>query len=76
MVMAEDNRNELISIICPSPKGKEIAFNLFKKLNAVLYIKLRDEDMDVEKDDNIQFNEKWFNLCIKWLKSLKRRIEE
>ena len=30
----------------------------------------------VEKDDNILFNEKWFNLCIKWLKSLKRRIEE
>lgn len=41
----DTNKREVISIICPSPKGKSIACILQKKLNAELYIKLNDEDI-------------------------------
>lgn len=34
----------MISIICPSPKGKDIAFKLQKSLNATLYIKEKKEE--------------------------------
>ena len=34
----------MISIICPSPKGRDIAFKLQKSLNADLYIKEKNED--------------------------------
>lgn len=35
----------MISIICPSPKGKDIAFRLQKSLNANLYIKDKKENI-------------------------------
>ena len=41
----DTSKREVISIICPSPKGKSIACILQKKLNAELYIKLNDEDI-------------------------------
>lgn len=39
----------MISIICPSPKGKDIAFKLKKSLNANLYIKGKIEDKEYDK---------------------------
>ena len=55
----------------PSEWGIEDEKNI---MDCIFY--LENAKKYFEKDDNIQFNEKWFNLCIKWLKSLKRRIEE
>ena len=39
----------MISIICPSPKGSDIAFKLQKSLNANLYIKGKIEDKEYNK---------------------------
>ena len=39
----------MISIICPSPKGSDIAFKLQKSLNANLYIKGKIEDKEYDK---------------------------
>ncbi len=50
----------MISIICPSPKGREIAFKLQKSLNADLYIKEKNKDIYEETCDyckNIQLND-------------------
>ena len=55
----------------PSEWGREDEKNI---MDCIFY--LENAKKYFEKDDNILFNEKWFNLCIKWLKSLKRRIEE
>ena len=55
----------------PSEWGIEDEKNI---MDCIFY--LENAKKYFEKDDNILFNEKWFNLCIKWLKSLKRRIEE
>jgi cobalt-precorrin 5A hydrolase len=50
-----------ISIVCPSPKGKEIALKLKKCLNAELYIKERYRAL-AESDD--KFNEAHKNIEI------------
>lgn len=42
----------MISIICPSPKGKNIAFKLQKSLNATLYIKEKKDYIN----DNCEYN--------------------
>ena len=55
----------------PSEWGIEDEKNI---MDCIFY--LENAKKYFEKDDNILFNEKWFNLCIKSLKSLKRRIEE
>lgn len=56
----------MISIICPSPKGKDIAFRLQKSLNAALYIKLKKEDVQKKISDKYYDNEertrKKFNI--------------
>lgn len=39
----------MISIICPSPKGKDIAFKLQESLNATLYIKEKKEDINDDR---------------------------
>ena len=39
----------MISIICPSPKGSDIAFKLQKSLNANLYIKGKIENKEYDK---------------------------
>ena len=45
----------MISIICPSPKGKDIAFKLQESLNANLYIKEKKEDI-CDKNRNYESN--------------------
>ena len=42
-----------ISIVCPSPKGKEIALKLQKHLNVELYIKESYRDLN-ESNKNIE----------------------
>lgn len=44
--MSAINKKEIIGIICPSPKGKNVAFTLAKELNAVLYIKVTQEEVE------------------------------
>ena len=54
----------MISIICPSPKGRDIAFKLQKSLNADLYIKEKNEDLyekTCNDNQNIQLNDN--NKC-------------
>ena len=46
----------MISIICPSPKGKDAAFKLQKSLNAALYIKLKQEDVQESIPDRYYMN--------------------
>lgn len=53
-IMNEDNFFN-ISIICPSPKGKEIAVKLQKSLRAKLYIKGIDGDLK-ECSNNLKVN--------------------
>lgn len=51
----DSDKKEIISIICPSPKGKSIACILKKELNGHLYIKLNNEDaenMSIESNLN------------------------
>lgn len=44
--MMDTDKKEIISIICPSPKGKFIACILKRELNAHLYIKLNNKDVE------------------------------
>lgn len=45
-----DNKKNVISIICPSPKGKEIALKLKENLNGKLYIKEKDVEINTYND--------------------------
>ena len=46
----------MISIICPSPKGRDIAFKLQKSLNATLYIKEKKEDINDDTYNSTKYN--------------------
>ena len=56
----------MISVICPSPKGKDIAFKLQRGLNANLYIKQRNDDIQeniYDQDSKIEVNtDKGYNI--------------
>ena len=60
-----------ISIICPSPKGKEIAIKLQEHLNAKLYIKENYNYSD-ENDKCIQENDKCFEVEVIKASSCKK----
>lgn len=46
----------MISIICPSPKGKDIAFKLQKSLNATLYIKEKKEYINDDRYNKCKYD--------------------
>ncbi|MBW6409229.1 cobalt-precorrin 5A hydrolase [Clostridium weizhouense] len=46
----------MISIICPSPKGKEMAYFLKKSFNGILYIKEEGNNCECELDSSKEIN--------------------
>jgi cobalt-precorrin 5A hydrolase len=79
--MKTDKNQSDIAIICPSPKGKDIALKLQKQLEAKLYIKQSDSEANAEAENKIEDAEicareksenlKTFNLSIITEKAMK-----